>query len=260
MSRFEVDLSKKEEKASVRSKPFLVDQTKLEKPGIFVKVLKILAGLILLFVIVGAIGGFFYWRHLKTTPQYSLALLIDSARQDNQEKVDELVDTDAVVDDFLPQIIDKAIELYGRSLPQDVLKKVARVAQPLMPAVKERARDELPNLIRQKTKKFEDIPFWAIAIGAGRYLDIQQIGDKAFVKSKLQNRPLEIEMKKNGDLWQVVAVKDEVLAQTIAEKIGKEIMEIAKKKGKNNLKNAGKELGVENIQDIFEDFTDIFKQ
>lgn len=260
MSRFKIDLKKTDKQSSSKPTPFLAEHTKPEKPGMFAKVLKTIAVLVLLMAVVGVIGGFFYWQYLKSTPQYSLALLVDSARQNDQQKVVELVDTDAVVEDFLPQITDKAIELYGRNLPPDVLKKVARVATPLMPAVKERARDELPNLIRQKTQKFEDIPFWAIAVGAGRYLDIKQDGDKAFVNSKLQDRPLEIEMKKNGNLWQVVSVKDELLAQQIAERIGKEIMELAKKKGEDSLNDAGKELGVENIKNLFEDFSEIFNQ
>jgi hypothetical protein len=260
MSRFKIDLTKTEQQSASKPTQFLAEHIKQEKPGIFTKILKIIGVLILLFAVFGAIGGFFYWQYLKSTPQYSLALLVDSARQNDEQKVDELVDTDAVVEDFLPQITDKAIELYGRNLPPEVLKKVARVATPLMPAVKERARAELPNLIRQKTQKFEDIPFWAIAVGAGKYLDIQQDGGKAFVNSKLQDRPLEIEMRKNGNLWQVVAVKDEILAQQIAERIGKEIMELAKKKGEDNLKDAGRELGVENIKNLFEDFSEIFNQ
>ena len=35
-----------------------------------------------------------------------------------------LVDIDAVVDDFLPQITGKAIELYGRNLPPDTFQRV----------------------------------------------------------------------------------------------------------------------------------------
>ena len=260
MSRFKVDLKKKTGQSGNKSPAILTDQIGPEKPSVFVKVLKIFAILVLLFVVIGGAAGFFYWQYLKTTPQYSLALLVDAARQNDQNKIDELVDTDAVVDDFLPQITGKAVEIYGRGLPDDVLKKVTRVAAPLMPAVKQRARAELPELIRSKTKKFDGIPFWAIAAGANRYLDINQIGDRAFIKSKIEGRQLEVEMKKKGDLWQVVGVKDEALAQQIAQKIGKEIMEMANNKGKENLEKIGKELGVENMKDVFEDFTDIFDQ
>lgn len=260
MSRFKVDLNKKTEPAETNAPAILADQIKPEKPGVFVKVFKVFAILVLIFAVFGGIGGFFYWQYLKTTPQYSLALLVDAARKNDQKKVNELVDTDAVIDDFLPQITSKAVELYGRGLPDDVLEKATKAAAPLMPAVKQRAKAELPELIRSKTKKFDGVPFLAIAVGAKRYLEINRIGERAFIKSKLKNRPLEVEMKKKGDLWQVVGVKDDILAQQIAQKIGKEIMEFAKNKDEKNLEKIGRELGVENVKDIFEDFTDIFDQ
>ncbi len=261
MSRFEVDLtdSKTENALKAVETPIFAEQTKPEKPSIFLKVLKIFALLVVVFVVIGAIGGFFYWRNLKTTPQYSLALLVEAARNNDQAKVDELVDTDAVVDDFLPQITDKAVELYGRNLPPEKIKQVAKVIAPILPSVKDRAREELPNLIREKTAAFNNIPFWAIAVGANKYLDITQEGDKAFVKSKIESRPIELTMKRNGDKWQVVAVKDEVLAQRIAEKVGQEVIAVVQKNGATNITEAGKSLGVENVKDLLKKAEDIFK-
>src|SRR5688500_6626584 len=148
MSRFEVDLtdSKPENAKSGVETPMFSPQFEPKKPGVFLKVLKIFALLLLLFVVIIGIGGFFYWQNLKKSPQYSLALLVDAARNNDQAKIDELVDTDAVIDDFLPQITDNAVELYGRALPQEKIQQVSRVVAPLLPAVKERARAELPNL------------------------------------------------------------------------------------------------------------------
>ncbi len=261
MSRFEVDLtdSKPENARQSVETPMFSDQAKAEKPSVFLKVLKIFGIFAVLFALIIGIGSFFYWQNLKKSPQYSLALLVDAARNNDQAKVDELVNTDAVVDDFLPQITDKAVELYGRGLPPEKIKQVSRVVAPLLPAVKERARAELPNLIREKTAAFNNVPFWAIAIGAQRYLDIRIEKDQAFIKSKTLERPLEVTMKKNGDKWQVVGVKDEVLAQRIAEKVGQEIIAVVQKNGANSLRNAGKNLGVENVQDLLKQAEDIFK-
>ncbi|MEZ5426547.1 MAG: hypothetical protein R2747_09805 [Pyrinomonadaceae bacterium] len=222
--------------------------------------LKIFAVLVVLAAFLATVGGFLYWQNLKQSPQYSLALLVDAARRDDQTAIDQLVDTDAVVDDFLPQITDKAVELYGRGLPPETIKQVARVMTPIMPSVKERAREELPGLIRDKTEKFDRIPFWAIAIGASRYLSISQVGDRAYIKSKIEDRPLELVMKRNGDRWQVVAVKDEVLARRIAERIGQEIIALVRKTGQDQLKNVGREIGIENLQDIFNQAKDILNK
>lgn len=261
MSRFEVDLtdSKTENSQILKETPIFSEQIKPKKKSMFVKVLKIFALLLVVFSLLAGIGGFFYWQNLKKSPQYSLALLVESARNNDQEKVDELVDTDAVVDDFLPQITDKAVELYGRGLPPEKIQQVAKVITPILPSVKERARAELPNLIREKTSALDKIPFWAIAIGANRYLTITQEGDKAFIQSKIQERPVELTMKRNGDKWQVIAVKDEALAQKIAEKVGQEIIAVVQKNGANSLRNAGKDLGVENVKDLLKQAEDIFK-
>jgi|GEM_PF-771530 len=215
---------------------------------------KVLAGLFIAAILLGVVAvtaGFFYWRYLKTTPQYSLALVVDAARRDDQDAMDKLIDTDSVVEDFAPQIIDKAIELYGRGVAPPVLKRVMKIAAPALSVVKKRVKAELPGLIRDKTERFEKIPFWAMAVGADRYLDIRQEDGKAFIKSKVPSRSFEIEMKRNGDIWQIVAVKDEKLAQKIANKVGQEIIGLAKKGAKGTIDDLGERIGIKNLGDIF---------
>ncbi len=261
MSKFVIDFKESQKVIETdvpwtASAPEFSGYQKPKKRGVFVKVLGVLAVLLVLVLIVGGVGGYFYWRHLKTTPQYSLALLVDAARRDDRKTVDELVDTDAVVDDFMPQITGKAVELYGRGLPPATLAKIERVAAPLMPAVKLRAREEIPNLIREKTQKFDKVPFWAIALGADRYVDITSENDKAFINSKLQERQLNLTMKRSGDKWQVIGVKDEELARQIAEKIGQQIITVANKGG---IQKAGEQFGVQNLGEVIKQLDGIFK-
>ena len=49
----------------------------------------------------------------------------------DQKTIDEVVDTNAVVDDFLPQITGKAVELYGRGLPPEIISRVSQIAASL---------------------------------------------------------------------------------------------------------------------------------
>ncbi len=125
-----------------------------------------------------------------------------------------------------------------------------------MPAIKQRARAEVPNLIREKTRQFENYPFWTIAVGAENFLEIIREGDKSFVKSKLPNQSLEVTMKRNGERWQVVAIKDEALARRVAEKIGQDLISVAQK---GNVKKAGEQLGVSNLEEVLRKAEDIFK-
>ncbi|HQU85397.1 MAG TPA: hypothetical protein PKY59_19810 [Pyrinomonadaceae bacterium] len=259
MSRFTVNLEDSPSKsANVKSEnvPSFGEVNPPKKRGRFGKILGIFAAVIGAVLLIGAVGGYFYWQSLKKTPQYSLALIIDAARNNDQKTIDSLVDTNAVVDDFMPQITEKAVELYGKGLPAQTISKVAQVAAPLLPAIKDRAKAELPRVIREKTDKFSSVPFFAIVIGADRYLEINQTADIAIIKSKIKERPLEVKMKKNGDKWQIIAVKDEQLATRIAQKVGQEIIAAATK---GSIRKAGETLGIKNLQDLLNQAEDILK-
>jgi len=221
------------------------------------KLLRVAGLVVLATIVITGVAGYLYWQRLKTTPQYSLALLIDASRKGDKDRANALVDTDAVVDDFVPQITSKAIELYGRGISPDAIAKMANVARPLMPAVKDRARAELPNVIRERTEQLENIPFFAMVLGADRYLDIQIDGDTAQVKSRIPDRPFEMKMQRSGDHWRVTGVKDDQLATMIAQKIGQQIIAVATKGGINR---AGETLGIKNLADIVRQAEGIFDE
>jgi len=194
-------------------------------------------------------GGAFllYYQSLKKTPQYSLALLIDAARRDDKEQFAQLIDTDAVVDDFIGQVMDKAIDMYGRGVPQVVIDKARSLTGPILPVIKSQAHDRLAAAIKVRTQRFAKVPFFVMALAADRYVQIDVNGDIATVHSKLQEQPLDIKMKRNGDRWQVVGVKDDQLASDIARSIGQELMDLATTKITNA---AAKQLGLTSLLNL----------
>ena len=261
MSRFEVDLSEpqKDKTAVVSEKqnvPEFGDYQKPKNRSVFVKLLGWFAVVLTVVLIAVGIGAYVYWRSVKKTPAYSLALIVDAARRDDKAQLEKLIDTEAVVEDFMPQITAKAVELYGRNLPPQTIARIEQTAAPLIPAVKQRARSELPGVIREKTAPVEKVPYWAIALGADRAVDIVINGETATVTSKIPERPLELTMLRDGDYWKVVAFKDDVLAQKIAEKIGQEVIAFA---AKNRVKKAGEQIGVPDADQILKNVQDIFK-
>lgn len=187
-------------------------------------------------VFVLAAGVLIYWHTLKSTPQYSLALIVDAARRDDRDLIRELVDTDAVVEDVLPQVIEKAVEIYGRGLSPDVIEKTKAAAAPLMPAIKDRARSELPIMVRRETERFGNVWFPLMVLGAGRYLDIQTDGDTALVKAKDPERKTEVRMQRDGSRWKIVGVKDEKLASQVAQRVGQEIIAMSMNPDNKNKK------------------------
>jgi len=201
-------------------------------------------------------AGYFYWRSLKQTPQYSLALLIDAARRDDKSAVNNLVDTNAVVDDFMPQIMSSAVSMYGRGLPAQTIANLAIVAQPIIPALKDRAQLELPRVIRERTEKFDRVPFAAIVMGAERYLDISVAGDTAEVKSKIEDKPLELKMKRAGDHWIVIGFRDQELSDKIARTVGQQIIAVA---SGAKIGDSSKNLGIQNLQDVLKHAEDLLR-
>jgi len=260
MSKIVIELDDKNGEVEADNKaPILEEYQKSGKKGVFFRIFKILVVLFVLLSLVAAVGGFAYWQYLKTTPQYSLALLVDAAKRDDQEKIDELIDTDVVVDDFVPQIVEKAVDIYGRGLAPSLVKRITIVATPFIPVVKKRARAEFPNLIREKTERFEKFPFWAMAIGANRYFAFERDGDIATVTSKMPDQELNIKMKRNGKRWQIVGFKDDKLATQIARKIGQEMIGLAKNKGKDTVDTLGRQIGIPNLGDVINKTEEIFK-
>jgi sulfur transfer complex TusBCD TusB component (DsrH family) len=253
MSEFTIDLDEPEDETRVLARdPVRAPEPERRR----IPVLRFLLIAFAALAVVIALAGFAYWQRVKASPQYSLALLVDAARRDDQKQIDELVDTDAVVDSFLPQIIDKAVELYGKNLPPVAVSGLNAAADKLKPAIKRRAREEVPRVIREKTDRFDRVPYWAIAIGAGWFLDITPVGDTARVTSRIENRPFELTMKKNGDVWRVVGIKDDIVARRIAEKIGQEMIAIVSKDGLNK---AAEKLGVDGIDELKKKIDDLLK-
>lgn len=220
------------------------------------KIVLAIAGILLSLVAAAFVGGYLYWQSFVDSPQYSLALLVDAARRDDQATVDRIVAIDAIVDDFVPQITGKAVELYGRGLPPQTIARVAKVATPVMPALKQRARAQLPNLIRKKTTRFQSVPFAAMVLGAERYLDIRPDGDTAIIRSRLPEHAFEVRMQRNGRGWKIIGISDEGLATEIAQKVGQEILAVASSGGADS---AGDRLGIRNLNKLIEQAEEIFR-
>jgi hypothetical protein len=194
-----------------------------------------------------SLSGWLYWRQLKTTPQYSLALLIDAAKSGDSEQINKLVDTDAVVDSMVPQIIEQAAELYGRGLPRGVVNKIALLKTPLLPAVKQRVRSELPIILQREAQPLFDVPFAALVVFADRYLVISTEGKVATVRLRLPNNDLEFSMRQDGDVWRISGVRDDELSRKIAESVGQQMIGLATE---GDLKQAAESLGVKDLDGL----------
>src|SRR5215467_6188540 len=77
------------------------------------KVLAILGLLLLLGVVATLAGAYFGWRHYKTTPSYSLALIIDAAQRNDMPAFQKQFDEDAIAKNLITEVTQKASVRYG---------------------------------------------------------------------------------------------------------------------------------------------------
>ncbi len=237
MSKIVVNLQPESSQGATAEKKFspspsaVAPNATLPKPqrrGLLFKVLLVLAGLFLLAAVVGGTAGYWWWTNLQKSPAYSLALLIDAARKDDQPGVEQFLDTNAVIDDFVPQITEKATERYGRGFPPPVVAKATQQLQPLLrqvlPQIKEIARREIPRIIKEKSQAAPQTSPVVLAIGLGRVITVDETGDAAKVTANFQSREIEFRMRRNGDRWQIIGAKDEALADKIADQVAQKVL------------------------------------
>lgn len=246
MSNFRVELNDIGGAAKPSRRPPVFENFEIHKPR-SKKPYIIAGGILTAIAAVLVAGAVIYYQSFRGTPQYSLALIIDAAKRNDEAQVAALIDIDRIVDDFVPQVTEQAIDMYGRGHPPSVLSKIQNIAKPLLPAVKDRARSELPRVIRARTERFGYVPFSAMVLGADQYLNIKVSGNEAIVVSKLPDHPLHFKMQREGELWRITGVTDENLATEIARKIGQEIISIATD---GRAETAAKYGGVGNLADL----------
>ncbi len=187
------------------------------------KIMKIVA-LVLGVLLVGAVvGGYLWWRSYRTKPGYSLALLVDAAQRNDAKTVDELIDTDKIVENFIPQVTERALGRYAAALTGPLGKQVEALVPKLMPDIKDKVREEVMNRVREMGKRAAGKPFILIALGVPYAVNINQNGDSAKVTANLEGKPTELTMQRSGERWKIVAVTDETLATRIVDNIAKDL-------------------------------------
>ncbi|HEX8746810.1 MAG TPA: hypothetical protein VF717_06385 [Pyrinomonadaceae bacterium] len=183
-----------------------------------------LVGVAFVVVLLGiALGLFLWWQSYKTKPAYSLALLVDSVQTGDEAAFNELVDTDKVVENFVPQVTEKAIGRYAAALTAPVRRQVEALVPKLLPGVKAQVRDEVTKKIRELSARAEGKPFFLIALGMPYVVDIKEEGEAARVMANLNDRQVELTMVRSESRWKIVAVKDDVLAAQIVDRIMKDL-------------------------------------
>ncbi|MBD0327321.1 MAG: DUF2939 domain-containing protein, partial [Pyrinomonadaceae bacterium] len=170
-----------------------------------------------------AIGFFFWWRSYKTGPAYSLALLVDAAQRGDTAGIDEIVDTNKVVENFAPQVTEQAVGRLGTALTPAVRKQIESLVPKLLPRVQQTVHDEVIQKVKEIGARAEGKPFFLIALGIPYVVDITEDVDTAKAVATHNDRTIELTLQRNAERWKVVGVKDEALAKRVVDSIAKDL-------------------------------------
>ena len=170
-----------------------------------------------------AIGFFFWWRSYKTGPAYSIALLVDAAQRNDAAGIEEIVDTNKVIETFAPQVTEQAAGRLGTALTPALRKQVEALVPKLLPRVQQKVREEVIRNVKEMGASAEGKPFFLIALSIPYLLDITEEGDTARAVGTQNERTIELTLQRNGERWKIVGVKDEALAKRVVDDIAKDL-------------------------------------
>lgn len=175
-------------------------------------------------IVIGAllvllVGSYMWYQSFMKSPPYSLALLLDAAQHDDVQAVETLIDADQIAQGFVPQVIDN-LAGTGSQLPPQARASLTAMLPTLLPRVRETMRDEIARAMKGIGQNdSSNLPFFVKALGVRQMTTVIERGDAATVTVKAGERPVELSMRRDGERWKLVTVKDPQLASDIATRL-----------------------------------------
>jgi hypothetical protein len=179
--------------------------------------------------------GYWWWQSFKSSPTYTLALVVDAAERDDREAFERLVDVEGVSRSVVPQVIERVRGGDNAlNIAPQVRRQIAQNAQVWLPGVREQVRD----VLMAETKAIgergggRDYPFFVRALALSRLGESKtQEGAAgsvatASVTYQVNERPMEFGLRE-GDGgegqpdWKIVSLKSDDLATRVAEQVAK---------------------------------------
>ena len=189
--------------------------------------LSITALVVIGIVLVLLVGSYAWWQSYKKSPAYSLALLVDAAQRDDMPVVESLIDADKIAEGFVPQVIEK-LAGANSNVPPAARAQLTTALPQLLPRVREGVRDQIAASMKSLSNSTSgSVPFFLTALGMRTAADVREQGDAAAVTVKAGDRPIELNMQRNGERWRVITVKDDQLASDISARLASSVPALA---------------------------------
>ena len=174
---------------------------------------------LLVISLIAAAGGYFWWRHYQTTPLYSLALLVDAAQHNDLATFDRLTDTDKIVSNLASQMVDKVAGNLGFVPGSGILIPSTAIPQSVLQTLKQSLRERLASEMKDFSAQSGNKPFIVLAVTLPAVVKVVSDNNTARLTTTLRGQMVEMTMQKDGNVWKVVAVKDDQLVTRLVSEL-----------------------------------------
>jgi hypothetical protein len=175
--------------------------------------------LVPIFLLIGSLAAVVWWQYYKTTPAYSLAILVDAAQRNDTAAFDEVFDVNQVAESFASQVAkSKGINLPGW-LGSGLQSISPRVTDIIKPIVREGVRRRIYDLGVQSDGKL----FLLTALGILIKANIIKEGNRATATITHREQTLKLRLERTDRHWKVVSVNDDALAARIMADVANEL-------------------------------------
>jgi nitrate reductase NapE component len=187
----------------------------------WLRVLGILALLVLLFVVVAAVGGYFLVRRYQSSPTYALALLLDAAQRNDIAEFQKRIAEEEIAKNMTAAVTQKAAARYGQAIDSSMQQKIDSMMPSLLPRVKQTVHDEFLNAIKAAAP--EQRSFISILGAVQSMMTVTTNGDSAKATGKMAGHDIELGMRRDADGWKVIDVKDDLIVQRVVDSVMKDL-------------------------------------
>jgi len=180
-------------------------------------------GMVLVVILAAIVGGFFGWRYYQSTPAYTLTLMIDAAQRNDLAEFQKRIDDDEIAKNMLASVSQKAAGRYGFALTSSIQQRIDTVMPNLLPGLKQTIHDEVVKEIKEFASKSEPRPFIFLVVTVPSLVKVTKDGDTAKATAALNDRMIELTMRRDADRWKVIDFKDDVVVQRVVDSVMKDL-------------------------------------
>jgi len=187
------------------------------------RVLAVLMLVVVIGVVGAGVGGFLSWRHFQSTPTYTMALMLNAAQSNDAAEFQKQIDDEEIAKNVAAKVNQKAAARYGYALNSSIQQQIDNAMPSLLPRVKQAVNDEFFNAMKAFVAAPEKRSFITILGAVRSLLTITQAGDSAKATGTVSGHNIEMTLRRDGNAWKVIDVKDDAIVQRIVDSVMKDL-------------------------------------